>query len=97
MGEGSVERARVGDQEDHDLATNYGSSTGRLALWISSRCITDDASAAELGSKCARHDIGSLWISGGSGNAALRRFAPIEWHVRSLKADVQVSTQLYYF
>src|SRR5262249_53280416 len=35
------------------------------------------ASAAELGSKCARHDIGSLWISGGSGNAALRRFGPI--------------------
>jgi hypothetical protein len=57
--------------------TNNGSSTGRLALWISSRRITDDASAAELGSKCARHDIGSLWISGGSGNAALRRFGPI--------------------
>jgi probable F420-dependent oxidoreductase len=48
-----------------------------LALWVSAHDITCDAAAAQLGRDCSRNDIGSLWISGGSGNAALRRFGRI--------------------
>ncbi len=74
-----MNRAATGQLPSIGTVAPAGRAAGAddLALWISAQRITDDAAAAELGGDCSRNDIRSLWISGGSGNAALRRFGHI--------------------